>query len=114
MDAEVGVILGQLQTAGLTDSTIVIWTTDHCDGLPRGKRELFDSDIKVPMVIRWPEAFRPEGVKAGAVDERLISFVDLGPTILSPAGVPVPANMQGHNFAVTDVALNPYIYASRD
>lgn len=114
MDAEVGVILGQLQTAGLTDSTIVIWTTDHGDGLPRGKRELFDSGIKVPMIIRWPEAFRPEGVKAGAVDERLISLVDLGPTILSLAGVPVPAIMQGHNFAVTDVALNSYIYASRD
>ena len=114
MDAEVGAILGQLETADLTDSTIVIWTTDHGDGLPRGKRELFDSGIKVPMIIRWPEAFRPEGVKSGAVDERLISFVDLAPTILSLAGVSVPATMQGHNFAASDTALNDYIYASRD
>ena len=114
MDAEVGVILRQLQTAGLIDSTIVIWTTDHGDGLPRGKRELFDSGIKVPMIIRWPEAFRPEGVKSGAVDERLISFVDLAPTILSLAGVSVPANIQGHDFAASDAALNNYIYASRD
>jgi arylsulfatase A-like enzyme len=114
MDAEVGAILRQLEAAGLADSTIVIWTTDHGDGLPRGKRELFDSGIKVPMIIRWPEAFRPEGVKPGAVDERLISFVDLGPTILSLAGVPVPAIMQGHDFAALDAASNPYIYASRD
>ncbi len=114
MDAEVGVILQQLETAGLADSTIVIWTTDHGDGLPRAKRELFDSGIKVPMIIRWPEAFRPEGVTPGGVDERLISFVDLGPTILSLAGVPVPANMQGRDFAAGDTRPHEYIYASRD
>tara|TARA_B110000879_G_scaffold74513_1_gene104018 strand:- start:2316 stop:3401 length:1086 start_codon:yes stop_codon:yes gene_type:complete len=114
MDAEVGTILRQLEAAGLADSTIVIWTTDHGDGLPRGKRELFDSGIKVPMIIRWPEAFRPEGVKAGAIDERLISFVDLGPTILSLAGVSVPSIMQGRDFAAPDASPNEYIYASRD
>lgn len=114
MDAEVGAILQQLDAAGLADSTIVIWTTDHGDGLPRAKRELFDSGIKVPMIIRWPQAFRPENVEPGTVDERLISFVDLGPTILSLAGVPVPANMQGHDFAASDAEPNEYIYASRD
>ena len=114
MDAEVGTILRQLEAAGLADSTIVIWTTDHGDGLPRGKRELFDSGIKVPMIIRWPEAFRPEGVKPGAVDKRLISFVDLGPTILSLAGVSVPGTMQGHDFVAPDASPNEYIYASRD
>ncbi|MEZ5573072.1 MAG: sulfatase [Halioglobus sp.] len=114
MDAEVGTILQQLADAGLSDSTIVIWTTDHGDGLPRGKRELFDSGIKVPMIIRWPEAFRPPGVAPGSVDERLISFVDLGPTILSLAGVPVPANMHGTDFAAGNTDPNTYIYASRD
>jgi N-sulfoglucosamine sulfohydrolase len=114
MDGEVGGILHQLAAAGLADTTIVIWTTDHGDGLPRAKRELFDSGIKVPMIIRWPEAYRPAGVMPGAVDERLISFVDLGPTILSLAGVHVPAYMQGSNFADASAAQNIYIYASRD
>ncbi|CAA0111717.1 Arylsulfatase [Halioglobus japonicus] len=114
MDEEVGAILTQLELAGLADSTIVIWTTDHGDGLPRGKRELFDSGIKVPMIIRWPQGFRPDGMKPGALEERLISFVDLGPTILSLAGVPVPANMHGRDFAQKSSAPNEYIYASRD
>lgn len=122
MDKQVGAILQQLDAAGLADSTIVIWTTDHGDGLPRAKRELFDSGIKVPMIIRWPEAFRPAGVKPGALDERLISFVDLAPTILSLASVPVPSNMQGRDFvggrvassAANEAAPNTYIYASRD
>ena len=118
MDAQVGAILKQLDAAGLADSTIVIWTTDHGDGLPRAKRELFDSGIKVPMIIRWPEAFRPAGVTPGALDERLISFVDLAPTILSLASVQVPSNMQGRAFegsrVASSAAPNTYIYASRD
>ena len=94
MDREVGQILQALEGDGLADSTIVIWTTDHGDGLPRAKRELFDSGIKVPMIIRWPEAYRPAGVAPGEVDARLISFVDIAPTILVLAGVPVPENPQ--------------------
>lgn len=114
MDAEVGAILRQLEEDGLADSTIVIWTTDHGDGLPRGKRDLFDSGLKVPMIIRWPEAFRPEGVAPGDIDTRLISFVDLGPTILRLAGVEVPGYQQGQDFADPDAPQREYIFASRD
>ena len=114
MDAQVGEVLRQLDAAGLADSTIVIWTTDHGDPLPRAKRDLFDSGIRVPMIIRWPAAYRPAGVEPGSVDRRLISFVDLAPTILSLAGVPVPRNMHGRSFARVDAQPNQYIYASRD
>lgn len=114
MDAEVGAILQALDVADLAETTIVIWTTDHGDGLPRAKRDLFDSGIKVPMIIRWPEAFRPKGVAPGAVDKQLISFVDLGPTILTLAGVKVPATMHGTRFVGPGAARNEYVYASRD
>lgn len=62
MDMRVGEVLARLEADGLAGDTIVILTTDHGDGLPRGKRELFDSGIKVPMIIRWPEKCRPAGV----------------------------------------------------
>ncbi|MBT4518765.1 MAG: sulfatase [Halieaceae bacterium] len=114
MDAEIGRILAQLKVDGLADSTIVIWTTDHGDGLPRAKRELYDSGIRVPMIIRWPEAYRPYGVAAGSLDSRLISFVDLGPTILQLAGVEVPSYMQGRDFADPDSTPRKYVYAARD
>jgi len=114
MDSEVGRILQRLEDEGLADSTIVIWTTDHGDGLPRAKRELYDSGIKVPMVIRWPEAYRPEGIEPGQVDSRLISFVDLAPTILKLAGVPLPQYLQGRDFAAPNAPARQYIYASRD
>ena len=114
MDGRVGRILDRLEADGLADSTIVIWTTDHGDGLPRSKRDLYDSGIEVPMVIRWPEAFRPAGVAPGTIDARLISFVDLAPTLLELAGVKVPPYMQGHGFAGTDEEIRDYVFASRD
>ncbi len=114
MDAEVGAILAQLEEDGLADSTIVIWTTDHGDGLPRAKRELYDSGLKVPMVIRWPEAFRPADVEPGGMDARMISFVDFGPTILKLAGVDVPGYIQGQDFADPAAPRREYIFASRD
>jgi len=114
MDVEVGEILAQLEADGLTDSTVLIWTSDHGDGLPRAKRELYDSGIKVPMIIRWPPAFRPAGVEPGALDTRLISFVDLAPTILSLAGVPLPEYLHGRDFSAPDTSARETVFASRD
>jgi hypothetical protein len=115
MDERVGEILGQLEADGLLDSTLVIWSSDHGDGLPRAKRELFDSGIHVPMIIRWPPKLRPRGAEPGAEDGRLVSFVDLGPTILSLAGVPAPAWMDGQVFAGPQAApQRRYVFAARD
>ncbi len=57
MDRVVGRWLAWLND-GLADNTIVIWTTDHGDGLPRAKREIYDSGIKVPLILHWPEGLR--------------------------------------------------------
>jgi len=114
-DRQMGEILEQLEASGRADNTIVIWTTDHGDGLPRAKRELFDSGIKVPMIIRWPEKFRPADAEPGGVSDRLISFVDLAPTFLSLASAPLPDFLQGAAFAgKAEAAPREYVYAARD
>jgi arylsulfatase A-like enzyme len=115
MDERVGEILDELQADGLLDSTVVIWTTDHGDGLPRAKRELFDSGIHVPMIIRWPPSLRPQGAEPGAEDDGLVSFVDLAPTILALAGVRTPPWMDGRVFAGPQTApKRRYVFAARD
>jgi len=107
MDSRVGLLLAQLKEDQLLDSTIVIWTTDHGDGLPRAKRELYDSGIRVPMIIRFP---KPRGTP-GSSDNRLISMVDFAPTLLALAGVaPVPYH-HGGDFLKR---AREYIFASRD
>ena len=52
---QVGEILGQLEADGLADNTIVFYWSDHGDGVPRSKRSLYDSGLRVPLMIRWPE-----------------------------------------------------------
>jgi N-sulfoglucosamine sulfohydrolase len=114
MDRQVGEVLDRLERDGLADNTIVIWTTDHGDGLPRAKREVFDSGIKVPMIIRWPARYRPAHLEPGQIDERMISFVDLAPTILALAGVEAPDYLPGQNYLDPSVPPRQYIFASRD
>jgi N-sulfoglucosamine sulfohydrolase len=115
MDRNVGEVLRRLEEEGLADDTIVIWTTDHGDGLPRAKRELYDSGLHTPMIIRWPERWRPKGVIPGSVNNRLVSVVDIAPTILSLAGAPIPTFIQGKVFAgPKEDEPRQYIFAARD
>ncbi len=114
MDAQVGEIIAALAARGQLERTILIWTTDHGDPLPRAKRELYDSGIRVPLIVRWPEAYRPDHLAPGAVDERLISFVDLAPTILRLAGISPPTHLHGRDILDPDVPARRYVYAARD
>ena len=111
MDRLVGEILDKLEKDGLLESTIIIWTTDHGDCLPRGKRELYDSGLKVPMIIRWPAGY-PVSRNTSDFNNRLISFVDFAPTLLNIANAPIPDFLHGVDF-LSDASRN-YIYASRD
>ena len=93
MDKQAGDILAELEAEGLLDSTIVFWYTDHGGPLPRQKRLLYDSGVHVPMIIRFPGQQR-----AGEIDDQLLSFIDLKPTILSLAGVEPPSYVDGEAF----------------
>ena len=90
MDKGVGRILNQLEEDGLLEKTIIVWYSDHGGPLPRQKRLLYDSGLRVPLIIRYPNK-----VRAGERDDRLISFVDFAPTLLSMVGLEPPKYMQG-------------------
>lgn len=101
MDAQVGRALAELEQAGLADSTIVFYYGDHGSGMPRSKRWPLNSGLQVPLVVHVPDAYRglaPKDYAPGGVSDRLVSFVDLAPTILSLAATEPPANMQGVPF----------------
>lgn len=90
LDQQVAAILDQLDADGLADKTIVCFWGDHGQGLPRGKRWLYDSGIHVPLLIRWPGKLKP-----GSLCDDLVCFLDFAPTMLRLAGVQVPTQMQG-------------------
>ncbi len=93
MDGLAGQILDALEEDAVADDTIVFFFPDNGRGFPRDKRWIYDGGIHEPMIIRWPD-----GRDAGAVSDRLISFIDLPATVLSLAGVPVPEYMEGRPF----------------
>ncbi|MDI1323697.1 MAG: sulfatase [Algoriphagus sp.] len=110
MDSQVGEILKQLKEDGLYENTIIFFYSDHGDGLPYAKREMYDRGLRAPLMIKAPF------LKPGTVDAQLVSFVDLGPTVLSLAGVEIPETIQGKAFLGKQKSqtLRKYIYAGRD
>jgi arylsulfatase A-like enzyme len=100
MDAWVGEKLQELEDAGLADNTIVFYYGDHGGVLARSKRYVYESGTHVPFIVRIPEKYKylfPAG-KPGSKVDRLVSFVDLVPTLLSIAGIEIPDYLQGNAF----------------
>ena len=100
-DADAGHRLRELEEAGLVEDTIVFYYADHGSGMPRNKRWPYNSGLHVPLVVHIPEKFahlRPPEYKTGGFSDRLVSFVDFAPTLLSLAGIKPPEWMQGHAF----------------
>lgn len=99
MDKEVGDLLEQLKVDGLADNTIVFFFSDHGLGIPRFKRTLYDSGLHVPLIVRFGRRFQHlSPFRAGKKTDRLVSFVDFAPTVLSLVGLPKPNYMQGNAF----------------
>ena len=99
IDGQVRQLLDNLKRDKLDQHTVVIFTTDHGDGLPRAKRSVYDSGIRVPMILRFPD-----GHGAGEVDWQLVSFVDIAPTLLKLAGAEAPTFIQGRDILAPQTA----------
>ncbi len=96
MDAEIGRLLGQLDSSGIADDTVVVYLTDNggstcnfASNAPlRGtKYTLWEGGIRVPLLVRWPDASVTGGEQCSAV----VSSTDLYPTLLDLAGAPKSA-----------------------
>lgn len=117
MDGQVGKRLAELEAAGLAEDTIVFFYGDNGSGMPRHKRWLWQSGLRVPLIVYIPPKFRhlaPPDYRPGGRSDRLVNFVDFAPTLLSLAGVPPPGHMQGKAFLGPYAAPPPpYIFGLR-
>ena len=109
--------LDALADAGLAENTIVFFYGDHGSGMPRSKRWPYNSGLRVPLLIHIPEKFQdlaPPEYGAGKQTDRLVSFVDMAPTIISLAGVKPQEHLQGYAFlGKHDAGEQPYLYGFR-
>jgi len=97
VDDNVGKLLDYLDDKGLADDTIVIYSADN--GWYLGdlglydKRFMYEPGLRVPLIARGP------GIKAGSTPDQFVANIDLAPTFLDLAGLPIPGFMQGRSLA---------------
>jgi arylsulfatase A-like enzyme/lysophospholipase L1-like esterase len=96
VDENVGRVLDYLDKNGLSENTVVIYSSDQ--GFYLGehgwydKRWMFEESLKMPFLIRWPGVIEP-----GVRSRTLIQNIDYAPTFLEMAGLPAPADLQGRS-----------------
>jgi uncharacterized sulfatase len=117
MDKQVGALLRELEEAGLAEDTIIIFYADHGSGMPRNKRWPGDAGLHVPLIVHVPERWRqlaPRDYRPGGSTGRLVSFVDLAPTLVSLSGERPPEYLQGRAFlGKFEAAPRAYLHGFR-
>lgn len=108
VDERVGVILDQLEAEGVLDNTFVMFFADHGRPMPWGKQWLSVEGLQVPLIIRGP------GIGKCSVESRLVSLIDLAPSILKLAELAVPAWMEGRPILGGDFPERNILFAARD
>lgn len=99
LDTQIGLFLNQLEKDGELENTIIFYYGDHGGVLPRSKGYLYETGLHVPMVAYVPEKWKHLlPFKTGTRTNIFIEFIDLGPTVLNLAGVPIPNQMDGKPF----------------
>lgn len=96
VDENMGRFLDFLDEQGLSDNTVVVYTSDQ--GFYLGdhgwfdKRFMYEESLRMPLLVRWPNRIKP-----GSVNEDMVLNLDFAETFLDVAGVDVPADMQGES-----------------
>ena len=120
LDRQLDRLLGFLAERRLLEETLVVFFADHGEslgehGLLHSHAGLFEASVHVPLSIRWPERFRdrrpggpadPPGRRFGG----LVHTIDLFPTVLAAAGLPVPPDVDGRNLYALGAAGRPAVF----
>ena len=111
LDRQIGKVIEQLKSDGLYENSIIFFYGDHGGPFPRYKRAVYETGIKVPLIIKFPML-----ENAGTRNPDFISFIDYAPTVLSLAGIAPQAVMQGKaQFGVHKAdKKSEFIFASSD
>jgi len=98
VDKWVGMFVSDLKARELYDNTIIFFFSDHGGCSPRGKGYLYETGLRVPMIVHVPEQYRDQFGITEELAKKPVCFVDLAPTFMQIAGVESPAHYQGESF----------------
>ncbi|NND31826.1 MAG: sulfatase [Saprospiraceae bacterium] len=116
LDVRIGWIIEQLKKDGLAENTIVMFFADNGRMEARGIHWAWDTGLHVPMIIHWPQSMHPpESYQPGAVNDEVISLLDITATTLHVAGIPKPDIMQSRVFLGSHIdPPREYAFSARD
>ncbi len=109
LDRQIGQVLSRLEQDRLVENTVVFYFGDHGSPHLWAKQWLYEGGIRVPFIVRWPDR-----LKAGSVDDQLVSLIDITATAFSLAGIPIPSYMEGAPFSGDRTEGREFIVAARD
>lgn len=105
LDMEFKHVMDQLEASGELENTIIIYTSDHGGVLGRSKRFTFESGLHIPMIVKYPKKWQHLApVQAGGKTDKVVSLIDIAPTVLELAGVQGPTHLMGKNILTSDDA----------
>jgi arylsulfatase A-like enzyme len=115
MDRQAGALLKELEAEGLAGNTIVFYYSDNGGILGRSKRFVYESGLRVPLIIRFPEKYSGLAPNVpGTVTDRIVTFNDFAPSVMSLAGLEIPSYIQGKPFlGKKEVKERAYAYGFR-
>jgi N-sulfoglucosamine sulfohydrolase len=117
MDSWIGTVLQELEESGEAENTIIFYYGDHGGTLARSKRYVYETGTRVPFIVYIPEKYKHlyPTERPGSEVNRIISFVDLVPTLLSITGIDIPEYLQGNAFLGKQKTADPeYAFMFRD
>jgi N-sulfoglucosamine sulfohydrolase len=114
LDECVGELMGKLKTSGKENNTMVIYLSDHGDEMGRGKFDIYEISNKVPFLMSWPGK-----IANGITSDALVSSIDIMPTVLAAAGLPITdQRVTGKNlaklFKKPNLPLRKYLFTEKN
>lgn len=108
-DLELEQIVADLKAAGVYDNTLIFFLTDHGISHLRGKQFVYDEGVKIPLIVKFPKS----ELKA-TVRKDLVKQIDILPSSLAYAGIPIPGNIQGVDIFANQYKKQKYVISTRD
>ncbi len=90
LDEGIGMVLDRLEMVGAEENTLIVYISDHGDDFPRGKGSIYENGTRIPMIVNFPKQF-----SSGKVESGLVSTIDILPTVLRAASLPIPPELPG-------------------
>lgn len=90
LDVGIGDLLATLEASGKAENTVIVFCGDHGPPFARGKTSVYEAALRVPFLLRWPGVTKPN-----TVSRKMVSTVDIMPTLLDAAGLEAPHSFHG-------------------